>query len=706
MPWTGDGNQRSDVASVQVEGKTYSELGYKRMILDYHYSEFNPDTLKNSNAGAIVEAMKDLGVNSMLLYAKDHWGNCYFATQKFHRHRAVPTDLFGDVLAGLKRNDIKVIAYYSVAWDEYAGRLHPEWLARDQNGHPYQLEYYRVIPFYARWSTLCLNSPYRDYSLGELEEIVSQYDFQALFLDIFGLFPLCYCPYCEALWKERYGESIPRGELSPTQTARYLDFVEDVTFGRFYRQVHEILKAQGKQIPTTHNAGLNYSLDGYVATEIDPYGADYYRPGLEIKLLRARAGGKETEVIGHRTNGIFDFTLKPTLMLRWEVAMGVAHNCAMMFVDQGFDDGSLDKVAYAALHEGFQVADQLSPHMSGTLPYSEILIVSSERSEMLNRGKSTPLRLEGERVDLHGAYKVFADLHLPFDIASEKQLLTLDLKNYPLIVFPYSAFLPVELGERLRQYVEQGGTLFFTYRTGQWDESGKAAATPLFGPLKVGEDWDDQVAFMKPTTPLGDTYLRVAEVAQFECLQDAETLTTLTHPALRSSEIEWVTHNVIPGKDTSSPTMIRGKLGKGVFIYCGFRLFKEHIIQGLGVYRNLVERALEGVYQPRIQVQAPRVVEAIYNRIGPEIRITLVNGITNKPAGKDHLIDIDELIPISGISVMVRDEIAFVEDIKGRRLSFSSQSDGTRRIEIPRLEQFEVVTVHLSNKYGRSANRA
>jgi len=356
----------------------------------------------------------------------------------------------------------------------------------------------------------------------------------------------------------------------------------------------------------------------------------------------------------------------------------------------------LDKVAYAALREAFQVADQPSPHVLGTLPYSEVLLVSSERSEILNRERSTPLRLESERVDLQGAYKVFADLHLPFDIASEKQLLTSDLKNYPLIVFPYSAFLPVELGVRLREYVELGGVLFFAYRTGQWDENGRTAVAPLFDLLRVGADWDDQVAFMKPTTPLGETYLRVAEVAQFECLQDVETLTTLTRAALRSTETEWATHNVIPGKDTPHPTMIRGRLGKGVFIYCGFRLFKEHIIQGLGVYRQLVDRALDGVYQPRIQVHAPRVVEAIYNRIDREIRIIIVNGVTNKPAGKDHLIDIDELIPITGVSVVVRDEISFVEDMKGKRLSFNPEPEGTKRIEVPRLEQFEIVKVHLA----------
>jgi len=194
-----------------------------------------------------------------------------------------------------------------------------------------------------------------------------------------------------------------------------------------------------------------------------------------------------------------------------------------------------------------------------------------------------------------------------------------------------------------------------------------------------------------------DTYLRVAEAAQFTCPTDVETLTTLTHPALRVTETEWVTHNVMPGADTSTATMIRGKLGQGTFVYSGFRLFKEHVIQGLGVYRRLLERALEGTYQPRIHVQAPRVVEAIYNQFGPEIRITLVNGITNKPAGKDRRTDIDEVIPITDISIVVRDEIVGAEDMKGRRLRFRSEADGTNRIEVPRLEQFEVIKVRLKS---------
>ena len=41
-----------------------------------------------------------LGVDAVLVYAKDHWGHCYFATHNFPRHPNVPQDLFGQVLDG------------------------------------------------------------------------------------------------------------------------------------------------------------------------------------------------------------------------------------------------------------------------------------------------------------------------------------------------------------------------------------------------------------------------------------------------------------------------------------------------------------------------------------------------------------------------------------------------------------------------------
>lgn len=694
---SASGETTEELLRSQPEGSTYILEGYKRMILDYHFSEFNPTTLENANATAIVDTMTKLKIDSMLLYAKDHWGNCYFATKKFKRHRNVSQDLFGEVLDGLHQNNIKVTAYYSVGWDEYASRHNPDWILRDKEGKPCQLEYYKTHPYYARWTFLCINSPYRDYSLAELKEVISRYNFEALFLDIFGRFPWCYCRYCKALWRKRYGDEIPQ-EITPLQIARLLDFQKNVTFRRYYEAVHRILKANHKLIPTTHNAGLEYALDGYIASEIDPYGVNYYS-SLQTKLWRARADGKEVLSIGHRTNGLFDFTLKPIPSLKWEAATGVSHNCALMFVDQPFWDGSLDPVTYDALGKAFEVVDDLMPHVKGTKPYAEILILSSEQSEALDQGNSTgafsdPSRLLGERMDLEGAYKIFCDLHLPFDICTDTQVTSLDLSQYPVIVVPYSAYLTNKVGDRLRKYVEAGGTLFFTYRSAQWNDNAKAVAEPYFGLVRLGEDWDNQISFIRSKHPLGDTYLRVHEVAKIENGNDYDVLATLTDPALRVTPTEWVTHNVIPGKDTTSPTLIRGKVGRGVFIYSAFRLFKEHLQQGLGVYRRLIEKTLASEYQPRFQVHAPRVVEAIYNQLGDEVRITLINGTTNKPSGPGNKIDIDEIIPLHGISISARAQVTEAWDMRGRKLACSTE-DGAQKIEVPVLRQYEVVHVRL-----------
>lgn len=58
---SGAGLTRISGASVEHMGNTYPLLGYKRLILDYHFSEFNPLTLKKANAQEIAEAMVNLG---------------------------------------------------------------------------------------------------------------------------------------------------------------------------------------------------------------------------------------------------------------------------------------------------------------------------------------------------------------------------------------------------------------------------------------------------------------------------------------------------------------------------------------------------------------------------------------------------------------------------------------------------------------------
>ena len=228
---------RSSVAAgEQLTGNTYQELGYKRLIIDYHYSEFNPRMLENANAQEIIDAVRTLGVNALLLYAKDHWGNVYHKSSFSKRHHNVPQDLFGEVLEGVQRDGVKVEAYTTVGWDEDSARKHPEWVMLNGDRQPIRMNDGK---FSAKWSWLCFNSPYRDYFLRQMDELIANYDFQGLFLDIMinHRAVVCYNPYCLKKWEQTYGSAM-QYPMNDAQYAQYLEF-NTATFESLFEQVKD-----------------------------------------------------------------------------------------------------------------------------------------------------------------------------------------------------------------------------------------------------------------------------------------------------------------------------------------------------------------------------------------------------------------------------------------------------------------------------------
>ena len=59
-------------------------------------TRFHATHTTEASAQEIVDAVEKLGVSSLLLYSKDHWGNIYHKSSFSKRHQNVPQDLFGD----------------------------------------------------------------------------------------------------------------------------------------------------------------------------------------------------------------------------------------------------------------------------------------------------------------------------------------------------------------------------------------------------------------------------------------------------------------------------------------------------------------------------------------------------------------------------------------------------------------------------------
>ena len=120
------------------------------------------------------------------------------------------------------------------------------------------------------------------------------------------------------------------------------------------------------------------------------------------------------------------------------------------------------------------------------------------------------------------------------------------------------------------------------------------------------------------------------------------------------------------------------------------------------VFRQLVK----GFYQPAVWVEAPTVVDAIYNQLGPELRISLVNGITARPAGGMYyglesaggpgFVNIVEVIPIANIRILLRDRrVRWATNLAGEKLPVAVER-GATVITVPHLEQYDLISVRLA----------
>jgi len=657
-------------------------LGYKRIIIDFHFSEFPKDVLKNVDPKEYVKKVAETGCDFLLFYTKCHWGNVYHKTKISHGHKNVPFDLFGEVLEEAKRYGLKVGAYTTIVWDEYTARKHPEWNVCNHDG---SLRRHKIRDK-LRWHCLCINSPYRDFFFAQLKELVSNYNFSGLFLDILhsgfgGYMAPCYCPHCQELWRKKYGKKIPH-PLEGEEKAHYLDF-RDRFVADFLSQARKIVQDSGKNIPMTHNCLFVFDYDDYLAIEAEPGGYDYYANSMKPKILKAYAKGRDVEIYTGRFNQFWDFSLKPIELLTWEVSTILAHNAAVCIIDQPHIDGSLDPPAYHTIKESFKQVQRIEPYVRDSKVYAEIGLLFSQRNEEL---ASTV------RADFRGAFKVLTELHLPFEVIIDEHLPDIELDKYSLIVIPNLIHMKSEYVAKIRKYLLQGGKVIFCYHTATKDEYTKTLPEPLFGLVDIIGENESERSFMKTIFPDGPSYFRFEENCLVKTKSGSSAIAKVSKPAFECTEDKWVSHMVSPGEETEYPAIIRGGKGKGEFVYFNHRIFGEYLYQDLVFQRKLLQKMITLLYEPVLWVEGPKVIEANYHRKDNKIVIILTNCIVGKPTWGIN--NIDEIIPVHNIVVKTKMKLKDVKNMDNKSLLFTKKK-GIFNATLDKINQYEVLILEL-----------
>jgi hypothetical protein len=201
--------------------------------------------------------------------------------------------------------------------------------------------------------------------------------------------------------------------------------------------------------------------------------------------------------------------------------------------------------------------------------------------------------------------------------------------------------------------------------------------------------------YVKTLFPIDDERLKAANIMTVDpdaSLRALGHMIKMSTPKREGSPLEEPRY---PLEETDLAAMVTGRRGKGQFTYVGYPFFYEYVNQGLPVIGQAFTKLVGDFYQPGVWVEAPTVVEAIYNQLDNELRVSLVSAATSRP-GKGKHINIVEVLPIMGTKIVVRDrKVLRAVDLAGHELVVTTEK-GRTVVAVPRLDQYDLISVEVA----------
>ena len=237
-----------------------------------------------------AESLERSAVDCLELYCKDHHGACYYPCSLGLPH---PRNILGELLPELKKRNIRLIAYFSVCFDNYALGLHPEWRMVNYLGDPYKLR-----PFYM--ASVC--SPYTDFALQQLDELAANYEVDGFWLDIIPLardvqqdlwmiapHPIPdYSLYAQRSYEADTGEQLPI-QPTPEEADQIFEFMT-AKVDDFLNQCYAVIRSHLPEAVITYNAAgaPGDPIDSADLISIEGHAPEYVRQSFNARWAKTR----------------------------------------------------------------------------------------------------------------------------------------------------------------------------------------------------------------------------------------------------------------------------------------------------------------------------------------------------------------------------------------------------------------------------------
>jgi hypothetical protein len=575
---------------------------FRQVHLDFHTSLECEGVGSQFDPQAFVETLQMGKVDTINIFAKCHHGYSYYPTRVGTMHPKLKFDLLGQMVEALHRADIKCPIYISVKWDDLASIQHPEWMCVRKDG---TLNMRPVLSGDWGWSTMDLSTPYADYFMAQVEELIA----------IFG-------KEIDGYW---FDICFPAPNYSPWSMDRMrragVDLQDDAAVWRharqqdlnFFQKLSALCQAKTPQATIFYNGTITPAIN-----EVNPYVTHFEVESLPtsgetwgylhypIMARLARTYGKE--IIGmtgrfHRSWADFG-GLKTQDQLDYECGVILSAGGKICVGDQLHPLGVLDPAVYRLLGKSFGRVQALEPWLEGSIPAAEAAIIALGSANEAQQGGVGALN-----PDVEGTAQVLLETGIQFDIVDGQA----DLARYPAVFLPDQGALSPEWVEKLEKYLAGGGKLV---------ASGTAALDPVTGDFLIGEM---PVTFLGkvPTQPcylrLDENLAKEGELATdydyvfydqaylVEPIDGAKAFGTLKRALFNRTWEHFTSHRYAPaGESLNSPVAVK----KGNILYFAAPLFNAYRSWDYWAYRAIAVSALRDFLPPALlKPQAPGWVE-------------------------------------------------------------------------------------------------
>lgn len=674
-----------------------------RIFLDMHLPAWPRKGVAAAfDPGRIAEKIRETGADSAVLFTKCQYGNFYTRIAGEYLHPGLGNvDLFEELAARLRPNGVKVIAYYSVAWDEKIAAKHPEWLTASSAGERGNSGLH--------WKTLCINSPYAEVVKRHLRLIASK-PIDGIWIDMTIIGDgNCYCEHCRSKFSAIFGKPMPADRGDPWY-ARFVEFRYD-SVEAFNGEIAGIVRSVNGGIALTNNYwGYPYSSPGMgsravgSARSADFVTGEAYSDWTGIRassffpiFLRGVAGGRPYETLIGRFINTWDYSKKPTPFLSYEAFAAFSHGATVTIDDQPYYDGRIDENLYEHdFKDIFREITRMERTVRGGFP-RYAAVYHSQKTKDSCREQTAFIR------NVSGAFRLLHDLRLPVDFVFDESLSVEDLDGIRALFLPSVASVSEKEWDIFKAFVERGGCLIAAGELGSSGSTNRELED-IFN-ITAGEISPFSISFARyPEQKERDVLVR----GSFRCYgAESGTHGMIVNPICENRDTEFF-HNNLPSpyEPSGVPCMIERTLGAGTFVLFPQPLFfhyaKEPAREVRGMIASVIERL---VSPPVITLEIPLRMDFSIAQDGNVFYVHLLNpnvepglccGLMDTADGnyQRSYEYMEEAVPISDLCVVVHGQtVRAVETLREGAQWSVRVSGADTRIAVSRVVLWEVVRI-------------